>query len=316
MIDPVVATAMLVDELARADPGRPPARHAEIATMLRLAGEVSTAGGRTTIRAEFRALEAATRLRDAITAMYGRAGAVDTAPGPDGRLRCRVRVAAPGTDLARATGLFDRNCRPLPGLPGSILTGATAAAAVWRGALLAHGSVGRRRGRPQVRVVCPGQPVALALADAARWLGIAVRDRETADRYRVLVQDPDSITSLLRTTGAPGTAEAVREPDGPVTPTGIEVLDASNAERAATAGAAAAERARRALDIVGDAVPDSVREAGRLRAEHADLSLAQLGRIADPPLTRNAVAARLQRLFAAAEQYARIPEQARPETRR
>lgn len=313
MIDPAAATAMFVDELSRVDPGRPPARHAEIATMLRLAGEVSTTGGRTTIRAEFRAPGPATRLRDAIATMYGRAGVVDTAPGPNGTVRCGVRVTAPGTDLARATGLFDRGGRPLQGLPASMLTGTTTAAAVWRGALLARGAVGHRRGRAQIQVGCPDRAVALTLTDAARWLGIAVRDRETVDRYRVLVHDPDSITALLHTTGAPAAAEAVREPDGPVTPTGIAVLDAHNAERAASAGSVAAERAWHALAVVGDAVPESLREAGRLRAEHADLSLSQLGRLADPPLTRHAIGARLQRLFAAAEQYARIPEQARPD---
>ncbi|MDQ4117036.1 MAG: DNA-binding protein WhiA [Actinomycetota bacterium] len=313
MIDPVASTAMLADELARVDLGRPTARHAEIATMLRLAGDVSVAGGRTTIRAEFRTTGAATRLRDAIATMYGRAGVVDTAAGPEGTPRCGVRVAAPGTDLARATGLVDRNGRPVPGLPSSTLSHTTTAAAVWRGALLARGSIGRWRGRPQVQVECSGPSVALTLADAARRLGIAVRDRETADRHRVLVHDPDSVTTLLRTTGAPATAEAVREEERPVATIGIDALDAHNADRAATAGAAAAERARHALDALGDAVPEQLREAGRLRAEHADLSLAQLGRLADPPLTRNALAARLQRLFAAAEQYARIPEQARPD---
>lgn len=316
MTDPVAASAMLVDELARVDPGRPPVRHAEIATMLRLAGEVSVAGGRTTIRAEFRTPEAAARLRDAIATMYGRAGVVDTAAAPDGTLHSRVRVAAPGTDLARATGLVDRSGLALPGLPAPMLSGTSTAAAAWRGALLARGSVGQRRGRTQIQVVCPGQAVALNLADAARRLGIAARDRETADRHRVLVHDPDSVTALLRTAGAPATADAVRETDGPVVPIGIDVLDEHNAGRAASAGAVAAERARRALDVLGDAVPESLREAGRLRAEHAELSLAQLGRLADPPLTRNALAARLQRLFAAAEQYARIPEQAGPEERR
>ena len=316
MLDALAATAMLVGELGRVDLGPPPARHAEIATMLRLAGEVSVADGRSTIHAEFRTPEAAARLRDAIATMYGRAGVVDTAPGLGGTLRCGVRVVSAGTDLARATGLVDRSGRPLPALPASMLSATTTAAAVWRGALLASGSVGRWRGRPQVQVVCPDQPVALTLSEAARSLGIAVRDRETVDRHRVVVHDPDSITTLLRTTGAPATADAVREPDGPDSLIGADELDSYNAERAATAGAASAERARRALDVLGDAVPDSLREVGRLRAEHADLSLAQLGRLADPPLSRNAVAARLQRLFAAAEQHPRIPEQAGPDARR
>jgi cell division protein WhiA len=213
MFDPVAMTAMLVDELATAEPGRPAGRRAEIATMLRLAGDVCVADGRTTIRAEFRDPEVATRLRDAIASMYGRGGIVETVAGPEGALRCGVRVVAPGDDLAHATGLFDRDGRPVTGLPLPASGDATTMAAVWRGALMAVGAVGRWRGRPQVQVVSPAPTVALALAAAARTLGIAVRERETADGHRVVVRDPDSLTALLRTTGAPVTADAVREPD-------------------------------------------------------------------------------------------------------
>lgn len=73
-----------------------------------------------------------------------------------------------------------------------------------------------------------------------------------------------------------------------------------------TAGA----RVERALEILGDDVPEHLREAGRLRLEHRHASLDELGRLADPPLTKDAIAGRIRRLLALARRTAEA-EQAR-----
>jgi DNA-binding protein WhiA len=57
----------------------------------------------------------------------------------------------------------------------------------------------------------------------------------------------------------------------------------------------------RALEILGDEVPEHLQEAGRLRIEHRQASLEELGRLADPPLTKDAVAGRIRRLLAMAD---------------
>ncbi|WP_161992260.1 DNA-binding protein WhiA [Pseudonocardia sp. EV170527-09] len=69
-----------------------------------------------------------------------------------------------------------------------------------------------------------------------------------------------------------------------------------NARRAATAAAATTERVRVALRALGDDVAPHLREAALLRLEYPSLSLAELGRLADPPLTKDTVAGRLRRL--------------------
>ena len=48
---------------------------------------------------------------------------------------------------------------------------------------------------------------------------------------------------------------------------------------------AAGARVERALEILGDDVPDHLRYAGELRAMNKQASLDELGRMADPPLT-------------------------------
>jgi DNA-binding protein WhiA len=60
----------------------------------------------------------------------------------------------------------------------------------------------------------------------------------------------------------------------------------------------------RALDILGDDVPEHLREAGRLRLTHREASLDELGHKADPPLTKDAIAGRIRRLLAMADKVA------------
>ena len=68
---------------------------------------------------------------------------------------------------------------------------------------------------------------------------------------------------------------------------------------------AAGARVERALEILGDDVPDHLKEAGRLRVEHKQASLEELGALADPPMTKDAIAGRIRRLLAMADKKAR-----------
>ena len=67
---------------------------------------------------------------------------------------------------------------------------------------------------------------------------------------------------------------------------------------------AAGARVGRALEILGDDVPPHLAEAGRLRLEHKQASLEELGALADPPMTKDAVAGRIRRLLATADKKA------------
>jgi len=72
--------------------------------------------------------------------------------------------------------------------------------------------------------------------------------------------------------------------------------------RAAGAGGAGVERA---LDILGEDVPDHLAEAGHLRVTHRQASLEELGRLADPQMTKDAVAGRIRRLLTMADKRAK-----------
>ena len=60
----------------------------------------------------------------------------------------------------------------------------------------------------------------------------------------------------------------------------------------------------RALEILGEEVPEHLREAGELRLTHKQASLEELGQLASPPMTKDAVAGRIRRLLAMADKRA------------
>jgi DNA-binding protein WhiA len=66
----------------------------------------------------------------------------------------------------------------------------------------------------------------------------------------------------------------------------------------------AGARVKRALEILGEDIPDHLLEAGRLRTEHSQASLEELGALADPPMTKDAIAGRIRRLLAMADKRA------------
>ncbi|HWV48626.1 MAG TPA: DNA-binding protein WhiA, partial [Microbacterium sp.] len=69
---------------------------------------------------------------------------------------------------------------------------------------------------------------------------------------------------------------------------------------------AACALVERALEILGEDVPDHLKVAGELRLSHRDASLDELGHHADPPLTKDAVAGRIRRLLAMADKRAQV----------
>ena len=81
-------------------------------------------------------------------------------------------------------------------------------------------------------------------------------------------------------------------------------FDDANLRRSARAAVAAGARVERALELLGDEIPDHLREAGELRIMHKQASLEELGQLATPPMTKDAVAGRIRRLLAMADKHA------------
>lgn len=305
-------TAAVKEELSRLDVKKSSVRKAEVSALLRFAGGLHIISGRIVIEAEVDTAATARRLRLAISEMYGHQSEIVVVSGGGLRRGSRyvVRVVRDGEALARQSGLLDGRGRPVRGLPSAVVNGSTAdAEAVWRGAFLAHGSLTEPGRSSALEVTCPGPEAALALVGAARRLDIAAKARDVRGIDRVVIRDGDTIGELLVRMGAHATflvwEERRMRKEVRATANRLANFDDANLRRSAQAAVAAGARVERALEILGDDVPEHLMYAGALRVAHKQASLDELGRLADPPLTKDAIAGRIRRLLAMADKKAK-----------
>jgi hypothetical protein len=287
------------------------ARRAEVTSLLRFAGGLHIVAGRVVVEAEVDLGSIARRLRKDIFDLYGYNAVVHvlSASGIRKTTRYVLRVANDGEALARQTGLLDGRGRPVRGLPPQVVSGAGCdSVAAWRGAFLAHGSLTEPGRSSALEVTCPGPEAALALVGAARRLGIAAKAREVRGVDRVVIRDGDAIGALLTRLGAHESLMAWEERrmrrEVRATANRLANFDDANLRRSARAAVAAGARVERALEILGDEVPDHLKMAGDLRLDHKQASLEELGQLHVPPLTKDAIAGRIRRLLAMADKRA------------
>ncbi|WP_347347095.1 DNA-binding protein WhiA [Nigerium sp.] len=298
-------------ELATVEVTKPAVRKAEVAAMLRFAGGLHIAGGRVIVEADLDTGGAARRLRSFVSDLFGfTCEFVVITPSQLRRgTRYVVRLIRDGDSLARQTGLVDNRGRPVRGLPAALVSGGLdVATAVWRGAFLAHGSLTEPGRSMSLEITCPGSEAALALVGAARRLGISAKAREVRGIDRVVIRDGDAIAAMLTRMGAHETLLAWEDRrmrrEIKASANRLANFDDANLRRSARAAVAAGARVERALEILGDEVPDHLKVAGMLRLEHKQASLEELGQLHQPPLTKDAVAGRIRRLLATADKRA------------
>ncbi|MDC4233281.1 DNA-binding protein WhiA [Actinomyces sp. B33] len=304
-------TSDMKDELARTVVTTQSEMAAEVATVLRFAGGLHLVSGRILIEAELDSPVAARRLVAYLRALYNAESSVVVVAGGSLRRGKRyvVRVVHKADELARLTGLVDAARRPVRGLPATLVaSGAAEAAAIWRGAFLARGSLMEPGRSSSLEITCPGPEVALAMVGCARKLGAAARSKEVRGADRVSVRDSEAIGVLIAAMGAEATHRAWQERrerrEARGSANRLANFDDANLRRSARAAVAAGARVERAFEILGDDVPEHLLEAGRLRLEHKQASLEELGKHTNPPLTKDAVAGRIRRLLAMADKAA------------
>jgi DNA-binding protein WhiA len=307
---------------------------AEIGAALRISGTVCPRSGQTAVEADFAGYPQAARLRAAITAVLGYRPLLQVLHD-DGPKRVKadagpryLLVAGTGRDaehLILAAGLAGPTGRPLAGMPRPVVVGRRCdCAAGWRGAFLAAGALcsPQQRARPLLTVACPSRETALALVGTARRMGIAAHLREYRGTCHAAVAGPDGITRLLTEIGSPATAREwltrwddcqARAAASPAALRSQGELDGSNLTRSRQAAADSTMRARRALEILGGDTPGHLQYLARLRINHPEAQLSQLGMMADPPLSKDTIAGRLRRLNALAD--ARAAEGGSPGTK-
>ena len=304
-------TSAVKDELARVELNKTCCRKAEVSALLRFAGGLHLVAGQIVVEAELDAGQIARRLRKDIVELYGHDAEMSVLQGSGIRKGARyvVRVVQGGDVLAKQTGLIDSAGRPIRGLPPSVVGGGICdAEAAWRGAFLAHGSLTEPGRSSALEITAPGPEAALALVGAARRLDVVAKAREVRGVDRVVIRDGDAIGALLTRLGAHTAVMAWEERrmrrEVRATANRLANFDDANLRRSAQAAVAAGARVARALEILGNEIPDHLKAAGDLRITHKQASLEELGALSDPPLTKDAIAGRIRRLLAMADKRA------------
>ena len=304
-------TQAIKEELARVPTGNGLERAAELATILRFCGGLHLISGRIAIEVELDSSTLARRISRAIVELYGiRADlTVVAASGVRKNSGYQIRVLRDGELLARQTGLIDNRGRPVRGLPATLISSTLdEAKAVMRGAFLAQGVLTDPGRSTSLEITAPGNESAMALVGVARRLGVSAKAREVRNVYRVVVRDGEGISELLRQMGCVEQVEKWEELRNRREVRGsanrLANFDDANLRRSAQAAVAAGARVARALEILGPDAPDHLKYAGELRLKHSEASLDELGRLADPPMTKDAIAGRIRRLLATADRRA------------
>ena len=304
-------TSAVKDELSRVEITKACCRKAEVSSILRFAGGLHLVAGHIVIEAELDTGASARRLKKDLFEIYGHVCdiAMVQQAGLRKGTRYLVRVVEGGDALARQTGIVDSSGRPVRGLPPAVVSGAVCdCESAWRGAFLAHGSLTEPGRSSSLEITCPGPEAALALVGAARRLGIPAKSREVRGVDRVVIRDGDAIGAMLTRLGAHESVMAWEERrmrrEVRATANRLANFDDANLRRSARAAVAAGARVARAMEILADDIPDHLLVAGRLRLEHQQASLEELGALADPPMTKDAIAGRIRRLLALADKRA------------
>lgn len=292
-------------ELAGIESELPQAKKAQSAAMIRFGGGLHIIQRHIVVEAQFDSLAAAQWLQNTVRDVYGHdSDLIEVSrQTPTGQVkRYSVRVLRAGGALALQTGLLDQRKRPVRGLPDDIVLGnISQVKAAWRGAFLAHGELSDPGKASYLEIICPGPEAALALVQAALRLGIKAKARQVRSSERVTLRDPDAIERMLNLIGAPKAARewTGKRSDGESRGKANRLanFDDANMRRSAKAAVEASAKVTEAFKILGDNIPENLRAAGQLRLDHRDASLEELGRLADPPITKDAIAGRIRRLL-------------------
>lgn len=268
----------------------PAAIKAQAAAMIRFGGGLRPVQNTYVIQAVFTSLDVAEWLKNTLRNTFGHEAEVNhlTRQTPNGPVETYVVLVTRNVvALALQTGLVDRRKQQVRGLPSEVVNGSIAQIkAAWRGAFMARGFLSDPGKASFLEIACPTEEAAMALCGVARRLGIQAKHRTLRSSERVTLKDPDAIERMLKLMGATRSARewTGKRSDGEARGKANRLanFDDANMRRSAKAAAEASEKVQHAFEVLGDNIPDNLRQAGQLRIRSRGQELEELGKIAEP----------------------------------
>lgn len=200
----------------------------------------------------------------------------------------RLEILSPGRGLAR-------------GVPAGLLHSDEEVAAFVRGAFLAAGFVADPRGDFHLEIAVTGEAFANGIVGLVARLGVSARLNHRRGAYAVYLKSYEDVRTLLHAMGATRSAanvERIRQLKSVKNAVNRQVnAEVANGRRASRSAAEQMHLIGRVANEVGmAALPAALREFCELRLCHPEMSLADLGRLCDPPASKSAMYHRVLRL--------------------
>ena len=283
----------------------------EISTMLRFVNSLHVIAGHVVIEAELDSSKVTARLIHALKGLYKIDSSVNLVKNdvnPENN-KYVVRIVKNADKLARKMGLIESSNRMVRLIKNRNVSDIGLARAIVRGAFLISGSLTVPCRGSAFEIICPGIDSGNILADAINFLGIPVKARDMRGVTKITIRDQDEINKILEALGAVDTLRLwdeerkLRQMRGNINR--LANFDDANLRRSVRAAVATSTKVRRAFEILGDDVPEQLKQAGLLRLEHKESSLEELGRFSTPPVSKDTVAGRLRRLINMADKRAK-----------
>lgn len=294
------------DELAHLPAASGAVRTAETAALLRYGGALIRRGGLdgVGIRVETTSPAVARRLVTALADLWGvraevearRAGGLRPIPS-----YCLL-VSPPAADVASAAGLLDAEGRPAERLDPELVRSAEAAAGYLRGAVLAAGWISAPTAGAHLEIRAPTPAAADDVVAMLHRCGArGARAGAHGDRWRAVVKSGADIGTVLVRLGAHASFlawDAARLRGG----LRGDANRAANADRAnlARSASAATTQATAVAALLGtpawDELGEELQAVALARLANPEASLAELGAMLEPPVTKATVHRRLARV--------------------
>ena len=207
-------------------------------------------------------------------------------------------------DLEKALvllGILDRSGSLVQGVPRHVANRACCRRAFVRGSLIAGGFVADPKGDFHLEIAVQGEQYAKGLCDLLEQIGVHARVNARRGSYAVYIKSAEEIEHLLKLIGAKRSVAEIEEARA-VKLVKNDVNRRVNAELAnQTRSAGAAQHQLALIDELEqrglrDTLPDALAVFCDLRERYPDLSLRDLGEMADPPLSKSALYHRVLRL--------------------
>jgi len=179
--------------------------------------------------------------------------------------------------------------------------------AALRGIFLAAGAISDPVKGYHFEIACQSEILAKDVQKLINSFGLKAKIVVRRERHVVYLKDAEQIQDFLNIIGATGQMLAFQD----VRMTKELVNNANRASNCENANiertVSAAQKQLDAISIIQstrgiESLPDKLYEAAKMRLAHPELSLSEMGELADPPITKSGMNHRFEKIFAIAKQ--------------